>query len=222
MHFRFLFSLIMRFRYSFSFPLWCYSIAALISLIFGGSFVFGLFYRGTASLGTYGLALLTSLGLCFLPWLWLYLFDKYRKPITLSMTEDMLCQARENLNILRYQSRQYRTRPDGERLALLLDRFCRHCDRLINEITGNEYAIRNHRTLFIIYLPELINIGNLYLQLPAKSTGKSRNQLLQLITDTHRYIEHDHNLCHDHSIAILDSRIEAFRDSLRQNTSVKS
>lgn len=211
----------MRPRYPVRLSIVCYSIAAGISLIFGGSFVFAVVYRGKSAVWAYSLALLTSAGLCFLPWLWLHILAKYRRntaSAARSVPDEMLENARENLSKLRSQSLLYRHHPDGERVGLLLERFCHHAERLIREIAGNEQAIRNYRTLWVIYLPELVNIGNIYLQLPPESTTESRRRLLALIADTHRYLDADHSMRRERDVQMLDSRIEALQESVRRNT----
>ena len=109
---------------------WCRAAAALISLYFGASFVHGVLWRGQVALLPWLLALLTSLALAALPWLWLryhaQLFRTRTRPPTIH--EQTLARAHADLVALRENAVQYRSRADGERIGLLLEQLCNHSE----------------------------------------------------------------------------------------------
>ena len=94
----------------------CYAVASLISLYFGTAFVHGVIWRGGAPVGAWLLALITSLTLAALPWLWTVYLHRYRsqpaaKPP--SIREQLLARAMADLAALRDNAAQYRCRADG-------------------------------------------------------------------------------------------------------------
>ena len=123
---------------------WCRAAAALISLYFGAAFVHGVLWRGHVALLPWLLALLTSLALAALPWLWLryhaQLFRSRTRPPTIH--EQTLARAHSDLVALRENAVQYRSRADGERIGLLLEQLCNHSETYLENLRGDDERIR--------------------------------------------------------------------------------
>ena len=196
---------------------WCRAAAALISLYFGAA-------SSTASSGAGRspscrglLALLTSLALAALPWLWL----RYHARITrasaqpLTIHEQTLARAHADLVALRENAVQYRSRADGERIGLLLEQLCNHSETYLENLRGDDERIRANRPLLTVYLPELTYISLLYLQLPAAELGEhNRRQLLQLVRDTHDLVQNGHQHQRARTLRDLETRMEVLRERL--------
>ena len=87
----------------------CYTVASFISLYFGTAFVHGVIWRGGAPVGAWLLALITSLTLAALPWLWTVYLHHYRpQPATKppSIREQLLARAMADLAALRDNAAQ--------------------------------------------------------------------------------------------------------------------
>ena len=196
----------------------CYATASLISLYFGAAFVHGVIWRGSASTGAWLLALITSLALAALPWLWAAYLGKYRAtPAAKAPTiqEQLLARAAADLAALRDNAVQYRCRADGERIGLLLEQLCNHSETYLRELGGDDDKIRANRPLLTVYLPELAHISLLYLQLPAAELGEhNRRQLLQLISTTHDLIRNSHAGMRARTLHDLETRMEVLRERL--------
>ncbi|MFC2406574.1 MAG: hypothetical protein ACFNTM_02665, partial [Cardiobacterium sp.] len=140
---------------------WSNSAAALISLYFGASFVHGVLWRGEVHLVPWLLALMTSLALAALPWLWLRyhrrILQHIHKPPTIH--EQTLARAHADLAALRENAVQYRSRADGERIGLLLEQLCNHSETYLESLRGDDDKIRANRPLLTVYLPELVYIS---------------------------------------------------------------
>ena len=196
---------------------WSNSAAALISLYFGASFVHGVLWRGEVHLVPWLLALMTSLALAALPWLWLRyhrrILRHIHKPPTIH--EQTLARAHADLAALRENAVQYRSRADGERIGLLLEQLCNHSETYLENLRGDDERIRANRPLLTVYLPELVYISLLYLQLPASELGEhNRRQLLQLVHDTHDHIQYGHQHQRARTLRDLETRMEVLRDRL--------
>ena len=196
---------------------WCRAAAALISLYFGTAFVHGVIWRGGAPVGAWLLALITSLTLAALPWLWL----RYHARITrasaqpLTIHEQTLARAHADLAALRENAVQYRSRADGERIGLLLEQLCNHSETYLENLRGDDERIRANRPLLTVYLPELTYISLLYLQLPAAELGEhNRRQLLQLVGDTHDLVQNGHQHQRARTLRDLETRMEVLRERL--------
>lgn len=196
--------------------LFCYAAASLISLYFGVAFVHGVIWRGSAPVGTWLLALISSLVLAALPWLWTaYLRHHHiqRTAKTPTIREQLLARAAADLAALRDNAAQYRSRADGERIGLLLEQLCNHSETYLHELGGDDDKIRANRLLLAVYLPELAHISLLYLQLPAAELGPhNRRQLLQLINDTHDLIRNGHAGIRARTLHDLETRMEVLRE----------
>ena len=196
---------------------WCRAAAALISLYFGAAFVHGVLWRGQVALLPWLLALLTSLALAALPWLWLryhaQLFRTRTRPPTIH--EQTLARAHADLAALRENAVQYRSRADGERIGLLLEQLCNHSETYLENLRGDDERIRANRPLLTVYLPELTYISLLYLQLPAAELGEhNRRQLLQLVRDTHDLVQNGHQHQRARTLRDLETRMEVLRERL--------
>ena len=196
---------------------WSNSAAAFISLYFGASFVHGVLWRGEVHLVPWLLALMTSLALAALPWLWLRyhrrILQHIHKPPTIH--EQTLARAHADLAALRENAVQYRSRADGERIGLLLEQLCNHSESYLESLRGDDDKIRANRPLLTVYLPELAHISLLYLQLPAAELGEhNRRQLLQLISDTHDLIRNGHAGMRARTLHDLETRMEVLRERL--------
>ena len=195
----------------------CYAVASLISLYFGTAFVHGVIWRGGAPVGAWLLALITSLTLAALPWLWLryhaQLFRARTRPPTIH--EQTLARAHADLVALRENAVQYRSRADGERIGLLLEQLCNHSETYLENLRGDDERIRANRPLLTVYLPELTYISLLYLQLPAAELGEhNRRQLLQLVGDTHDLVQNGHQHQRARTLRDLETRMEVLRERL--------
>ena len=200
---------------------WCRAAAALISLYFGASFVHGVLWHGHVALLPWLLALLTSLALAALPWLWLryhaQLFRARTRPPTIH--EQTLARAHADLVALRENAVQYRSRADGERIGLLLEQLCNHSETYLENLRGDDERIRANRPLLTVYLPELVYISLLYLQLPAAELGEhNRRQLLQLVRDTHDLVQNGHQHQRARTLRDLETRMEVLRERLHPPT----
>lgn len=196
---------------------WSNSAAAFISLYFGASFVHGVLWRGEVHVVPWLLALMTSLALAALPWLWLRyhrrILQTRHKPPTIH--EQTLARAHADLAALRENAVQYRSRADGERIGLLLEQLCNHSETYLESLRGDDDKIRANRPLLTVYLPELVYISLLYLQLPASELGEhNRRQLLQLVHDTHDHIQYGHQHQRARTLRDLETRMEVLRDRL--------
>ena len=197
----------------------CYAAASLISLYFGAAFVHGVIWRGGASVGTWLLALASSLTLAALPWLWTFCLHYHyplQPPAKLpTIQEQLLARAAADLAALRENAAQYRSRAGGERIGLLLEQLCNHSETYLRDLGGDSDKIRANRPLLTVYLPELAHISLLYLQLPAAETGeRNRRQLLQLISDTHDLIRNGHAGMRARTLHDLETRMEVLRERL--------
>ena len=196
----------------------CYAVASLISLYFGTAFVHGVIWRGQAPVGAWLLALITSLTLAALPWLWTVYLHRYRPQPAVkppSIREQLLARAMADLAALRDNAAQYRCRADGERIGLLLEQLCNHSEIYLRGLGDDDDKIRANRPLLTVYLPELAHISLLYLQLPAAELGEhNRRQLLQLISDTHDLIRNGHAGMRARTLHDLETRMEVLRERL--------
>ncbi|MFC2406949.1 MAG: hypothetical protein ACFNTM_04665, partial [Cardiobacterium sp.] len=96
-----------------------------------------------------------------------------------------------------------------------LEQLCNHSETYLESLRGDDDKIRANRPLLTVYLPELVYISLLYLQLPASELGEhNRRQLLQLIHDTHDHIQYGHQHQRARTLRDLETRMEVLRDRL--------